>query len=58
VEYTHFDFFLNDPTDDDDRPIKLNSKFISDHHNATQLKQISRFFKVKERAAKAEDIME
>lgn len=58
VEYTHFDFFLNDPTSHDDRPIKLNSKFISDRHNALQLKHISRFFNVKERAAKAEDIIE
>lgn len=58
VEYTHFDFFLNNPTTDDLRPIRLHSKFISDRQNVTQLKHISRYFQVKESAAKVEDIIE
>jgi hypothetical protein len=58
VEYTHFDFFLNDPTTDDQRPVKLHSKFITDKENAAQLKHISRYFNVKERAAKIEQIIE
>jgi hypothetical protein len=58
VEYTHFDFFLNNPTTEDHRPIRHHSKFTSDKQNITQLKHISRYFQVKESASRVEDIME
>lgn len=46
VDYTFIDFFLNDPTSSDQRPLKLNSKFKSDVKHAAQLKRVNRYFGV------------
>ncbi len=48
VDYTFLDFYLNDPTTHDGRPIKFNSKFKSDKHSVVQQKHMKRHFKVKE----------
>jgi hypothetical protein len=58
VDYTFFDFFLNDPTTKDDRPIKLHSKCKSDHQSVIQHKHLSRYFRIKEGEAKDEDVIE
>lgn len=47
VDYTFIDFYLNDPTTRDERPIKFNSKFKSDKHSVIRQKHLKRYFKVK-----------
>ena len=58
VDYTFIDFFLNDPTSSDQRPLKLNSKFKSDVKQSTQLKKVNRYFGVHDSQNDNLDIIE
>ena len=44
VDYSSVDFFLNDPTGKDYRPLKLHSAFRGDPSVVHNFKQTSRFF--------------
>ena len=43
IDYTSFDFFLNDPSSSDQRPLKLNSQVKEDEEISSFLKQVNRF---------------
>lgn len=44
VDYSVIDFFLNDPTTSDKRPIKINSKIKKDPLLLHEVKKMSRYF--------------
>jgi hypothetical protein len=48
LDYSIIDFFLNDPTTIDFRPIKYHSKIKIDQVRREQIKQLTRYFKIKE----------
>lgn len=58
VDFTSFDYYLNDPTTSDSRPVRLNTKFKTDQQAHMMQKQISRYFLVKSAGNKNEEIVE
>ncbi len=58
VDYSAFDFYLNDPCSEDGRPLRLNSKFKSDFENRKHQKQISRYFMLHQSTFKTDEQVE
>ena len=58
LDYSVIDFFLNDPSTDDNRPIKYHSKIKMDTGRREQIKQLSRFFHIKESFDINSDVLE
>jgi hypothetical protein len=46
LDYTSIDFFINDPSTSDQRPIKLNTQMQGNEDMVSQLKHINRYFGV------------
>lgn len=46
VDYTFIDFFMNDPSLPDERPIKFSSDIKTDKELLRQMKSMNRYFKV------------
>lgn len=46
IDYTCIDFYLNEPTSKDERPIRLNSALRIDNGLQKSVKEISRYFEV------------
>ena len=51
IDYTCIDFYLNEPTSKDERPIRLNSALKTDTVLQKQVKEISRYLQVNHTAA-------
>ena len=58
IDQTNFDFSLNDPSTQDERPIKLNRALRVDQKYLTDLKKLSRYFKTYEQIETNAEIME
>lgn len=48
LDYSVIDFFLNDPSTYDNRPIKYHSKIKIDDARKKEIKALNRFFRTKE----------
>ncbi len=48
IDQTNFDFSMNDPSTQDERPIKLHSSLKVDQKYLADLKKLSRYFKTYE----------
>jgi hypothetical protein len=48
MDYSTLDFSLNDPTTEDNRPIKYHSRYKADRDRREEFKHLSRFFSVRE----------
>lgn len=48
IDYSIFDFHLNDPTSYDQRPIRFNSEFREDKVFRSQMQNVQRFFHIRE----------
>jgi hypothetical protein len=58
IDYSIFDFHLNDPTTRDQRPVRLHSELKGDKRRQEEIKRLERFFKIKEMNNLKTDIIE